>query len=55
MSERRDFFELMDYLGRVERLDFSRRRFLGMIAGATAGGSVLASCGGGADEQQAGG
>jgi peptide/nickel transport system substrate-binding protein len=55
MTERRDFFELMDYLGRLERLDFSRRRFLGMIAGATAGGSVLASCGGAADEQQAGG
>ena len=48
----RDFPELMEYLHKVEQLGFSRRRFLGMVAGATAVGGVLAACGG---EEGAGG
>jgi peptide/nickel transport system substrate-binding protein len=52
MSDRRDFPELMDYLVRIERLGVSRRRFLGIVAGATAAGPLLAACGG--DQEEAG-
>lgn len=57
MSDRRDALELMEYLKKVERLGFSRRRFLAMLAGATGAGAVLTACGGGngAEAQETGG
>ena len=51
----RNFSDLMEYLHKVDRLGFSRRRFLGMMAGATAVGGLLSACGGGEDGGEAAG
>ena len=38
--DRRDLPDLLDYLPSLDQLPFSRRRLLGMVAGATALGAI---------------